>query len=116
MNGSNTKTIIIIIVLVAAAVAAYLGFSGDNSPSLAIVPMPGTEASITGGDDIAALLVQLNSLKIDNSLFETLEYKVLVDYTVEIPAVPVGRVNPFAPVGSTARTVTATTTPRVPGR
>ncbi|MBI5126171.1 MAG: hypothetical protein HZA80_00160 [Candidatus Taylorbacteria bacterium] len=112
MNGSNTKTIIIIVILIAAAVAAYFGFSGNNEPAFTMIPGE-VQGSIAGGDDIAALLVQLNNLKIDNSLFESLEYKVLVDYTIEVPAIPIGRVNPFAPLGSSSRSAT-TSTPRVP--
>lgn len=113
MNGSNTKTIIIVVILVAAAIAGYLGFSGTSDSALVMVPTE-AQGSIAGGDDIAALLAQLNNLKIDNSLFEALEYKVLVDYTVEVPAIPVGRVNPFAPLGSAARTTAATSTVRLP--
>ena len=48
---------------------------------------------------VLSLLNQINSLKIDTSIFNSLVYRSLVDYSITIPEQNVGRPNPFAPIG-----------------
>ena len=50
------------------------------------------------GTDVLTLLNQIQSLRIDKSIFESPEYQSLNDFSVAIPPQPVGRPNPFAPI------------------
>ncbi len=49
------------------------------------------------GADVLGLLNQIQSLKIDSSIFRSAVYKSLQDFSVEVPPEGVGRDNPFAP-------------------
>lgn len=64
------------------------------------------------GARVLVLLNQINSLKIDKTLFSDPAYLSLRDYTIQVPSLPVGRANPFAPipgmVSATKETKTAT--------
>jgi len=45
-------------------------------------------------------LLKLNSIRLDDSLFEADTFRSLTDFSQEIEAQPVGRENPFAPIGT----------------
>lgn len=57
----------------------------------------GDEDSQVMGAKILSLLSQINSLKIDRTLFNDPLYKILQDHTVIIPTENIGRTNPFEP-------------------
>ncbi len=107
------STILIIIVVVLIAGAVYFFFMGNQTPSdvgtLAVQNNPEIQASAAR---VLTLLNQVRSLKIDTDLFESQEYKTLRDYSVPIPPLEVGRLNPFAPLPGTIVTPTPSTTPR----
>ena len=44
-------------------------------------------------------LLKLRSLSLDDSLFEDKVFKSLIDFSVELQEQPMGRNNPFAPIG-----------------
>jgi len=56
------------------------------------------------GDDtereIISLLLELRAIKLDSELFESNVFKSLKDFGVVLEPEPVGRVNPFAPLGA----------------
>jgi hypothetical protein len=103
------KTTIFIIVIVAlAAIGFYLYRSGSMAPksdTLDIQTDPEVQASATR---VLNLLNQIRTLRIDGTIFKTAEYQTLQDYSVAIPPVEVGRVNPFAPIQGTVQPATAT--------
>src|SRR4051812_43259282 len=106
------KILIIIVVIVALIGGGYYFYTSGNSTasdasqspvdSLSSVNGPASAGVGDGttlvGADIVSLLNKVNSLKIDPAVFKTPAYLSLVDYSVEVPAVEVGRANPFAPV------------------
>jgi hypothetical protein len=108
-NGaSNNKTLWVVGVLVVCGIIAYYGFSrstgtDDTLDSTGVVNSQGIIEGDVGAD-IAALLAQLKTLNFDEAFFEDPSYKVLYDFTLEVPARPVGRANPFAPVRGAAPT------------
>lgn len=51
-----------------------------------------------------AMLGRIEGLKIDGSIFQDQSFKSLKDLTVELAPQPVGRPNPFAPLGAPAKT------------
>jgi len=97
-NKSSLKTYIIVGVILVAAVIAYFYWQGTGSSSgtAALGQVNADEQS--AGVKVFSLLSEINSLRIDSSLFDDPGYRTLRDFTVAVPALPVGRSNPFAPV------------------
>lgn len=106
------KIIIIILIIAALAGGGYYFYTSGNAtatdasqnPIGSIDQISGPASSGVGdgstivGADIVVLLNKVNSLKIDPAIFKTPAYLSLVDYSVQVPAVEVGRANPFAPI------------------
>ncbi len=89
---------ITIAVLVAVALIGYFYWRGSqSSPDVSALSEVSNEQQLIGAK-VLSLLGEINSLKIDASLFSSPVYKTLRDYSVDIPILPVGRDNPFAPV------------------
>jgi len=65
------------------------------------VPAPSGQAN-TKGSEFALLLTSVKSISIDTSIFTNPAYKALRDFPVTLGTDTIGRVNPFAPVGSDA--------------
>lgn len=110
--SSLIKTVIIV------AVIAGLGFVGYNylskSPGgdgLVVVKNDGTSQI---GAQVLTALNQLQLLKLDEKVFSDATFKSLKDFSRPIASEPVGRINPFSPIGieksATNVTMTATTT------
>jgi hypothetical protein len=98
------KQIIIAIVAVVILGGVYVFFTRDSKEEDTNAPLTsrnstGTSATPQVGADVLALLNRINSLKIDTDIFDSLVYQSLEDYEVDIPPQPVGRENPFAPIG-----------------
>jgi flagellar basal body-associated protein FliL len=98
-NQSSKKNIIIISAIVIIALVGIFYFMGGT-------PVP-TDDSLLSSDSgannqvgtrVLSLLNQIESLRIDTSLFTGAAYQTLVDYSVDIPPQDVGRPNPFAPL------------------
>ena len=95
-NLFHSKTTVIVIVIVIISVIAYFYYEGgSSSASGGLVESPGSDQSI--GSAELDLLSQIQSLKIDASMFQDPGYQALEDYSVAIPQDNVGRPNPFAP-------------------
>ena len=109
-HGSK-KSILIIIAIVVLALIAYFYFSGNSSTNTQS-NLTETQSANTAvvGARVLNLLRQIKSLKIDTSLFTDRAYLNLLDYSVEIPEVPVGRPNPFAPLPGESAVRSATVT------
>jgi hypothetical protein len=99
-SSKGTYIAVIIIVLVAAGLYFYYqGVPNDSAiSSLESSASPGSSDAQAIGNRVLILLNQINSLKIDESLFNSTAYKSLVDYTITVPQQNVGRPNPFAPI------------------
>ena len=93
---SSSKSTISILVIVALAGLGYFWWSGNSTPASSSITSSDSQAAV--GVQVLNLLNQIQSLSIDTSLFTDPAYKTLVDYSVMIPPVPVGRSNPFAPI------------------
>lgn len=103
------------ILIIVVALGLYFYFKGDPDDTSissleAEVSVESTEA-LEKSARILSLLNQINSLKIDASIFESAVYKTLVDYTITIPEQDVGRPNPFAPIPGSAPQSSSLTLP-----
>ena len=109
---SSKKTFIALIIIIVIAVLIYfytMGNPTDNSSLVQTTAVAGSEDAQRVGTRVLTLLNQINSLKIDASIFTSATYKSLVDYTITIPEQPVGRPNPFAPLPGSVSATTKTT-------
>lgn len=102
---NSKKTLIVAIIAVVVLAIIYFYFSGGTVSPDAAGSLQSQSATVAG-TRVFSLLNQIKSLHIDTKIFERPEYKTLVDYSVAIPELPVGRPNPFAPIpGVSASTV-----------
>ncbi|MFA6315235.1 MAG: hypothetical protein WC648_02605 [Candidatus Paceibacterota bacterium] len=93
-KSSNKSALIIGIIVVVAAIGFFY-FQGKESPDDGLLSVQQTEP-VTA--QIIGLLNQIESLRIDTSIFRSVSYQTLREYPVTIPELNVGRPNPFAPV------------------
>lgn len=87
-----------ILVIIAGVVLAYFYFSSTAAPADSTSLVGTDSATAVEGVRVLNLLNQVQSLQIDAKLFKDAGFKTLVDYSVVIPPVNVGRPNPFAPL------------------
>lgn len=93
---TNLKNILIFGGLLVAIVVGYsYFFSGDGSDAPLVATTP---AQTTAGGDLLGLLLNLRSLRLDDSVFSNPVFRRLTNFGVEIPEEPLGRSNPFAPL------------------
>lgn len=94
---SSKMSYVILFVIVAGALLYYFYSTGVSTPeSLSLQEQ--NLANQAAGVRVLNLLNEINVLNIDNVFFADQSYQTLRDYTNEIPALPVGRSNPFAPI------------------
>jgi len=93
----NKTSIIAAIVLSLVLYGYFAFFRGPAAADLLILEdNPALDASQT----LLLTINSLNTIKLDNSIFSDPVFLSLSNFGVQIPAEPVGRRNPFAPVGS----------------
>jgi hypothetical protein len=93
---SSSKSWIIMIVVIVIAAGAYFYYQGQATPTDSLLTVDDT--SVVVGANVLSLLNQIQSLKIDTSIFKSPVYQSLIDYSIPIPTLPVGRPDPFAPI------------------
>ena len=96
---SKLKTYGTIAIVVLVFVLVYFYVSG-GSPSSSTLTQGSGDGAI--GSSELSLLNQVNSLKIDTTLFSDPAFLSLQDYSVAITPENVGRPNPFAPLSGEA--------------
>ncbi len=98
-KASSLKSSLIIVAIIVIALIAYFYYKGNGSSSnsTSLLTQTSTDSSIIGSQ-ILGLLNQIQSLRIDASLFADPGYQTLRDFSVAIPPENVGRTNPFAPL------------------
>lgn len=88
-----------IVAAVVLSAALYFSFSGKDEGAL-------LESTGTGGlgspvsRELLVILGDLRTVTLGDTLFADPSFRNLVDFGVTIPLSPVGRRNPFAPLGS----------------
>lgn len=92
------QNIIIIIGLIVVAFVAYtLFFTGAPQDALTTENIDPAESAVE--QELISLLLQLRSIELDVALFSDTRFQSLEDFGQEIVNEPVGRTNPFAPLG-----------------
>lgn len=91
------KTILIVIALIIIGFVVYsMFFSGEDD--VALLEQTPVGGGATGGE-ILALLDTLRGIDFNTGVLDSTLFRSLVDFGVELTPEPVGRPNPFAPVG-----------------
>jgi len=94
------QTVILFVVIVAGLFGVYqIFFAGSNEPALTV-----TQTAAAGPDqDLVALLFELKGIRLDNALFSDPLFQSLKDFGKDLVSEPIGRPNPFAPLGGSTR-------------
>lgn len=105
---ATTKSTVWILIVIAVVGFGYYYFSSNSTPADSNSLSSTDSTTAAAGVRVLNLLNQVQSLQIDKDLFKDAGFKTLVDYSVTIPPVNVGRPNPFAPVPGLSTTQTGT--------
>ncbi len=113
-KSPSKGTFIALGVIALVALALFFYYKGNPSDgslsSVNTITTPESSEAKIASDKILILLNQISQLQIKDSIFKSAVFNSLVDYSITIPEQPVGRANPFAPVGgfrpATVKTVT----------
>ncbi|OGG47951.1 hypothetical protein A3D66_01375 [Candidatus Kaiserbacteria bacterium RIFCSPHIGHO2_02_FULL_50_9] len=73
-------------------------FTGGETPGTSPLVEESIEGNVAIGEDLVALLLQLQSIRLDPTVFNDPAFRSLRDFGQPIPDEPVGRPNPFAPL------------------
>lgn len=94
-QGSIAKRWMMILGIVAILAGGYYWFVLRTEP----VPSAPTQAARVPGQRNIILLRELEVINLSSQLFDSTAFQSLIDYTVTITPEPLGRSNPFAPIG-----------------
>lgn len=98
-------------VIAIAVIAGYFLFFGNSAPTPSLqVIRPEKSADKGISQELLATLLQLHSITLDSSVWADPSFQSLRDFGVALAPAPVGRDNPFAPLGSVSRSAQTTTT------
>jgi hypothetical protein len=90
--------IIVVILAILVAIGVWVGLTGTSSTGSLLTS---EIVDDSGPDkDLVATLLALRAVRLDASLFSDPAFVSLKDFSTEIVPEPVGRPNPFAPLGS----------------
>jgi len=106
---AQNKLLVIIIALVVAGGVWYgLSQSGEPEPLLSTTAADGTSITQSTDQEIIGTLLALRAVTLSGSIFTDPSFLTLQDFGTPIVAEPVGRENPFAPLGSRPAGTTST--------
>ena len=112
MEFISQHKLISIVVLVLLIGAAWWEFTGSSSSA----PVLSTSASATSTEDaqLVSTLLQLQAVTLNGTILSDPGFLSLQDFTTQVISQPLGRPNPFAPIGATApASSTATLNPNL---
>lgn len=93
------KKILIGVVVVAVLFVLYRALAGRGEEAALSSETPSGLPAEQGGD-LLALLLQLKSITLADGVFSDDAFQTLEDFTVKLAPEPIGRRNPFAPIGA----------------
>lgn len=103
------KKLLIVAGVIIVLALGYSFFSGNDVPEGLTSQAVGSAPQ--EGGDLIALLAELKSIELDTSLLQNPTFLTLQDYSVSLSPEPIGRPNPFAPLGIGSTSASASTTP-----
>lgn len=90
-----------LIIGVIVIVVAFVAYSYFIAPSQE-APLSAENVAVTSSvdQDLISLLLELKSIRLDDRIFSDAAFRSLEDFSRELVPEPVGRNNPFAPLGA----------------
>jgi len=85
--------------VILGSIALAVGVWYTLAPSSATGPVLSSEGGDGPGRDVVETLRQLDAVKLDAAIFSEPAFTILKDFSTQIIPEPVGRPNPFAPLG-----------------
>ena len=107
----NNKLIVIALVVVIGFTGWYALRGGSGSAEL-LETQDLTTPTSEADRDLVTTLLELRSVSLDGNIFNDPAFRALADFGSQIVPEPVGRSNPFAPLGNVPRTGTTTSPTR----
>lgn len=104
LNELKKNKILLIAFVVVSLVFAWsmLGRESSSSSSSLLTSAAQTQRGAAVDQDIIRLLLDMRSIRLDGSVFQTPAFVLLRDFGRDIVPEPQGRPNPFAPVSGSA--------------
>ncbi len=102
------RTALSFIAVVAVLFLGYQYFFAQPNTDVVSVE---TNPDVSSDQDLVALLFELKSIRLDNTIFQDPLFQSLHDFGQGLVQEPVGRQNPFAPFGGGAPTPPKTPAP-----
>ena len=96
--SSIIKTTIIVLVIAGVGFFGYNYLTRTNAPTDLLVQQNSGDTSKMGAEVLSALN-QLKTLRLDSSVFSDKTFLSLRDFSQSLNPEPVGRINPFSPIG-----------------
>ena len=90
----NNKNIIITIILFIVAFGVFKYFQNSDTTTAPI-----DSSVLSAGKDVVDLSNSIQSATLDKTLFTIPAYRALQDFSTDIASQPIGRKNPFSPIG-----------------
>lgn len=116
MKGMLKKIIIFVVVFILIVIVIKM-VGGDKQQDQSLTSSAvDVDTSLLGdeqsqvADEFLNTLLNLNTITLEGGIFTDPRFTALVDYTVALTPQPVGRSNPFSPVGSTTTAAVDTAT------
>lgn len=95
------KTTLIGVTLIVGAFIVYQFYYVDGKKDSVLISQSGSEISgSVVGREIVVLLDELQAINLDSSILDDPAFQSLIDFEQEVQEEPIGRSNPFIPVGS----------------
>ena len=104
------KNLIIIALIIGVGLIVYSFVKKPATVESMLEVTQNQEGAQVLGDEITAAIEQIQSLKLDDTIFKDPIFVNLIDHSKPIEKQNVGRDNPFAPIGSVNTATRATTT------
>lgn len=94
----ENKSLAAVVIIVVLGVGGYFAYRSSSNEALLSSTGTATETSQVSRE-LLLTISDLKTITLDNSIFTDEAFVSLVDFRVDIPLQPVGRDNPFAPLG-----------------
>lgn len=95
IGGTNKRTMILLLLLVAVSAIAYPMLRGDSATTAEDTELQDGVAS----DEVLSILTVLQSINLDTTVLSNKTFNSLLDFTMPLPVMSLGRLNPFATLG-----------------
>ena len=95
--------ILLLVIVAFVLYGAFFGGEDEFSDEFVVSELSGGELGVLEqqiGSELLALLLELEEINLDTSIFDSQVFRGLTDFGQELIPQPIGRPNPFAPIGT----------------